>query len=56
MAPFEDKWYRAQVMKSYDDADQCDLKFVDVGGYIRLPSCELRQIRLVNQKVRPLDL
>jgi len=38
-------WCRAQVVQSFPDTDEYDLKLVDYGGYLRLPGTSLRQIR-----------
>lgn len=45
VAPVMDGWYRAQVTAVYDDNDECDVKFVDYGGFSRLSGTDLRQIR-----------
>ncbi|CAG2170286.1 unnamed protein product [Oppiella nova] len=37
-------WYRAVITKVYD-TDECDVMFVDYGGFSRLPMSSLRQIR-----------
>ena len=37
-------WYRAVITKVYD-IKECDVMFVDYGGYSRLPVSSLRQIR-----------
>lgn len=44
-APMLNGWYRAQITAVYDDTDECDIKYVDYGGFSRLPGCTLRQIR-----------
>jgi A-kinase anchor protein 1 len=59
-APSQGSWYRAEVIDvrtatatELEERDQedneeitvCDIKFVDYGGYMTLPSSELRQIR-----------
>lgn len=41
----EGQWFRAQVMQVYPKDDACDIKFVDYGGYARVPIPSLRQIR-----------
>ncbi len=41
-------WYRAQVVATYDDTDEVDVKYVDYGGYMKISSCVLRQIRYVD--------
>ena len=38
-------WYRAQVASYDEGSDECDVKFVDYGGYMRMKSSVLRQIR-----------
>eukprot|EP00095_Tigriopus_kingsejongensis_P005435 maker-scaffold224_size251237-snap-gene-0.15 protein:Tk05435 transcript:maker-scaffold224_size251237-snap-gene-0.15-mRNA-1 annotation:"kh domain-containing protein" len=44
-APFENQWYRVQVI-SYDSAnDTCDAHFVDFGGFANFRGVDLRQIR-----------
>ena len=44
-APMLGGWYRAQVVCTYEDTDECDIKYVDYGGYARVQACVLRQIR-----------
>ncbi|XP_021371300.1 KH domain-containing protein akap-1-like isoform X2 [Mizuhopecten yessoensis] len=44
-APMLNGWYRAQITAVYDDTDECDIKYVDYGGFSRVPGCTLRQIR-----------
>jgi len=44
-APVLNDWCRAQVVQSYPDSDEYDLKLVDYGGYLHLPGTSLRQIR-----------
>lgn len=46
-APMYSGWYRAQVCSYDEDTDECDIKFVDYGGYLRVKSSVLRQIRCV---------
>jgi hypothetical protein len=46
-APRANDWYRAQVMQTYPDTDEYDLKLVDVGGYVHMTGALLRQIRSV---------
>ncbi|KAK7485431.1 hypothetical protein BaRGS_00023379 [Batillaria attramentaria] len=41
----EGQWYRAQVMQVYLEDDTCDIKYVDYGGYARVPASSLKQIR-----------
>lgn len=44
-APTMGGWYRAQVVNIYDNLEDCDIKFVDYGGYSCIPLSSLRQIR-----------
>ncbi|XP_067137446.1 KH domain-containing protein akap-1-like isoform X2 [Centruroides vittatus] len=44
-APVMSGWYRAQVVYVCDGMEECDVKFVDYGGYSRVPISTLRQIR-----------
>ncbi|XP_013383304.1 A-kinase anchor protein 1, mitochondrial isoform X2 [Lingula anatina] len=44
-APMMDGWYRAQVVSVQDETDECDIKYVDYGGYARIQACALKQIR-----------
>lgn len=44
-APMLNGWYRAQIMAVHDDCDECDIKYVDYGGYSRVSSSLLKQIR-----------
>lgn len=44
-APIMDGWYRAQVTAVYEGPDECDIKYVDYGGFSRVPGSVLRQIR-----------
>lgn len=44
-APMLNGWYRAQIMSTYDALDECDIKYVDYGGYSRIASSLLKQIR-----------
>ena len=44
-APMYNGWYRAQVVATYEDTDYCDIKYTDYGGYAKIQSCQLRQIR-----------
>jgi len=46
-APVFNDWCRAQVVESYPDIDEYDLKLVDYGGYLHLAGTSLRQIRYV---------
>lgn len=45
VAPAVGAWYRAQVVSVDEEADTCDIKFVDYGGYSTVNSSVLRQIR-----------
>ncbi|XP_050410418.1 A-kinase anchor protein 1, mitochondrial [Patella vulgata] len=45
VAPMMDGWYRAQIVQVYEDTNECDIKFVDYGGYERLSMPLLKQIR-----------
>ncbi len=38
-------WFRAQVVAVDTESDECDVKFVDYGGYVRLKASVLKQIR-----------
>jgi A-kinase anchor protein 1 len=44
-APIAGGWYRAQTMDVDEDADEVLVKFVDYGGYSKIPISDLRQIR-----------
>lgn len=44
-APVFNDWCRAQVVESYLDTDEYDVKLVDYGGYLHLAGTSLRQIR-----------
>jgi len=44
-APVLGGWYRAQSIDVYEDTDEALVKFVDYGGYCRVPASDLRQIR-----------
>lgn len=44
-APMLNGWYRAQIMAVYEASDECDIKYVDYGGYSRISSQCLKQIR-----------
>ncbi|RCN37487.1 tudor domain protein [Ancylostoma caninum] len=44
-APVLGAWFRAVTVSYYADTDEVMLRFVDYGGYTRLPRSELRQIR-----------
>ena len=38
-------WYRAQVVAVMEESEECDIKFVDYGGYMRVMDSTLKQIR-----------
>lgn len=38
-------WFRALVVGTTENGDECDIKFLDYGGYMRLATSLLRQIR-----------
>ncbi|GIX82310.1 a-kinase anchor protein 1, mitochondrial [Caerostris extrusa] len=44
-APVLNGWYRAQVIYVYENEIDCELKFVDYGGFSQAPISSLRQIR-----------
>ncbi|VDK59931.1 unnamed protein product, partial [Cylicostephanus goldi] len=44
-APVLGAWFRAVTVSYYAETDEVMLRFVDYGGYTRLPRSELRQIR-----------
>ena len=44
-APVMNGWFRGVVVQVHDN-NECDIKFVDYGGYSRLPTALLRQIRV----------
>lgn len=44
-APVLGGWYRAQTIACYDETDEVLVKFVDYGGYSKIPAMDLRQIR-----------
>ena len=46
-----DGWYRIQVMQSYPETDECDVRYVDYGGFAKVQASEIRQIRFVWQCV-----
>merc|ERR1712013_746560 len=45
VAAYEGGWYRCQVVSVDEAAQQCDIKYLDYGGYHALPIDDLRQIR-----------
>ncbi len=38
-------WYRALTVAVYEESDEVLVKFIDYGGYSRLPTSDLKQIR-----------
>ncbi|CAG2230803.1 AKAP1 [Mytilus edulis] len=44
-APIMEGWYRSQVTAVYEGPDECDIKYVDYGGFSRVSGSILRQIR-----------
>ena len=34
-----------QVVSYNESTDECDIKFIDYGGYLTVPAADLRQIR-----------
>ncbi|XP_029656564.1 uncharacterized protein LOC115230553, partial [Octopus sinensis] len=44
-APMMDSWYRAVIVAVSEDSDECEIKFVDYGGYSQVLWNDLRQIR-----------
>uniref|UniRef100_A0A1I8A876 Tudor domain-containing protein n=1 Tax=Steinernema glaseri TaxID=37863 RepID=A0A1I8A876_9BILA len=45
VAPSLSGWFRAVTMAYYEDQDEVLVRYVDYGGYARLPRSDLRQIR-----------
>ncbi|MCP9259088.1 Tudor domain protein [Dirofilaria immitis] len=45
VAPAFDGWYRAVTLNYYQEEDEVMVRYVDYGGYGRLPRSDLRQIR-----------
>jgi len=45
VAPCDGGWYRCQVVSVDTVSEQCDIKYLDYGGYHTLPITDLRQIR-----------
>jgi len=45
VAAYEGGWYRCQVVSVDETTSQCDIKYLDYGGYHTLPIEDLRQIR-----------
>lgn len=44
-APMLNGWYRAQISAVCEETDECDIKYVDYGGFCRVQGSLLRQIR-----------
>ncbi|CAD6190367.1 unnamed protein product [Caenorhabditis auriculariae] len=44
-APVMNAWFRAVTVNYFEESDEVLIRFVDYGGYARLPRQELRQIR-----------
>lgn len=44
-APAMEGWYRAQIIQVEEDGLHCTVKYLDYGGYSRIPATDLRQIR-----------
>lgn len=44
-APMLNGWYRAQISAVGEESDECDIKYVDYGGFSRVQGNTLRQIR-----------
>lgn len=44
-APMLNGWYRAQISAVCEETDECDIKYVDYGGFSRVQGSLLRQIR-----------
>ena len=53
-APMFNSWFRAQVVSVFEESDECDIRYVDYGGYARVSSSCLRQIRSVNFQIQYL--
>uniref|UniRef100_A0A1I8EI68 Tudor domain-containing protein n=2 Tax=Wuchereria bancrofti TaxID=6293 RepID=A0A1I8EI68_WUCBA len=45
VAPAFDGWYRAVTLDYYQEEDEVMVRYVDYGGYGRIPRSDLRQIR-----------
>ncbi|GAB1602638.1 hypothetical protein Ahia01_000543400 [Argonauta hians] len=45
VAPAHDSWYRALIVSVSEQDDQCEIKFLDYGGYTQISWKDLRQIR-----------
>jgi A-kinase anchor protein 1 len=43
--PIMNGWYRGLIVELYEN-NECEIKFVDYGGYSRLATSSLRQIRV----------
>lgn len=44
-APVMEGWYRAVIVAVSEETDECEIKFVDYGGFSQVPGNLLRQIR-----------
>ena len=44
-APLFNSWFRAQVVSVFEETDECDIRYVDYGGYAKVSCSTLRQIR-----------
>lgn len=44
--PIINGWYRGMIVNVQPETGECDVKFVDYGGYSRVPISSLRQIRV----------
>ena len=55
-APMGTNWHRAQVVQTYEDIDEYDLKLVDFGGYVHMSGSMLRQIRFLSSCVVLIEI
>ena len=46
-APVYGGWYRAQLVQADEEANECDLRLVDIGGYVHMDAAAPKQIRQV---------
>lgn len=44
-APVMNGWFRAQIIYVFENRTECEIKFVDYGGFSQVPISSLRQIR-----------
>lgn len=44
-APVMQAWFRAVIVMYFADEDEALVRFVDYGGYAKIPRGDLRQIR-----------